>query len=57
MKDGIVKNSISIKEKGYYWVLATPKLTKTTNFYGDKIPVAVAKYAFILPISDQIIFK
>lgn len=57
VKDGILNNSISIKEKGYYWVLATPKLTKTSNFYGDKIPVAVEKYSFTLPVSDAVLFN
>jgi arylsulfatase A-like enzyme len=57
VKDNIQKYSISVKEKGYYWIVATPKLTKTSNFYGDKIPVAVDKYSFTLPVSDAVLFN
>lgn len=52
--DRIIANSFTPKQKGYYWVLAKPKLTKTSKFYGDKIPVAVEKYSYILPISNPI---
>lgn len=55
LKDSIVKNKIYVNEKGYYWILAQPNFTKTTDFYGEKIPVAVQKYSHTLPISNAII--
>ncbi|WP_445749293.1 sulfatase family protein [Polaribacter sp.] len=57
LKDAILGDKISVKEKGYYWILATPILAKTSDFYGDKIPVAVEKYSYILPISNPILIK
>lgn len=55
--DNITKTSLKLSEKGFYWILAYPKLTKTTSFYGEKIPVAVEKYSYTLPISDKIELK
>ena len=46
-----------VKKEGYYWVLATPKLSKTSKFYGENIPVAVNTYSFQLPISDVVFYK
>lgn len=56
LKHNLEKPSYSLKEKGFYWVLASPKLTKTSDFYGNTIPVAVEAYSYILPISDPVAF-
>lgn len=50
-------NCLKIKKEGYYWLIAQPKLTKTSKFYGEDIPVAVNTYSFHLPISDVVFFK
>lgn len=52
---GISTNQITMKRRGYYWVLADIKLTKTTPRYGNEL-VAVDAYNFILPISDPVKF-
>jgi arylsulfatase A-like enzyme len=52
--ENLDKNYYEAPEKGYYWVLAKPKLSKTTEFYGDKTPVAVENYSYTLPVSDVI---
>ncbi|GAA4270513.1 sulfatase family protein [Hyunsoonleella aestuarii] len=54
--DNIAENSFEPKEKGYYWLVARPKLSKTSKFYGDDIPVAVENYSYTLPISDILKF-
>ena len=54
LADNIATNSHKISKKGYYWLVAKPKLSKTSDFYGEKIPVAVENYSKILPISDAI---
>ncbi|WGH74982.1 sulfatase-like hydrolase/transferase [Tenacibaculum tangerinum] len=46
-----------VKKEGYYWLLATPKLSKTSKFYGENIPVAVGTYSFNLPVSNAIYVK
>lgn len=56
LKDNIEEAFYAPKEKGFYWVLASPKLTKTSDFYGESVPVAVKDYSYILPISDIIEF-
>ena len=56
-KEKIQETSLTIKEKGYYWILATQNLTKTSEHYKGKIPVAVENYDFTLPISDAIHFN
>jgi hypothetical protein len=50
----ISENSFEVKDNGYYWLIAKPKLSKTSKFYGEKIPVAVEVYSFILPVSDAV---
>jgi hypothetical protein len=55
--ENITNTTLTLKENGFYWILAFPKLTKTTPFYGDSIPVAVSNYNYTLPISDAIEFK
>ena len=50
----IIKNDYEVSEKGYYWLIAKPKLSKTSKFYGVDIPVAVEKYTYTLPISEAI---
>jgi len=47
-------NHYEATEKGYYWLMATPNFSKTSEFYGDKIPVAVENYCYTLPISNGI---
>ena len=53
----VSENKYQIKKKGYYWLIAKPKLIKTSDFYGNDIPVAVENYSYILPISDSINFN
>lgn len=48
------ENYYEISKKGYYWIVAKPKLSKTSDFYGKNIPVAVEKYAYTLPISSKL---
>lgn len=57
IKSEISGNSFRAKKKGYYWLVATPKFTKTSKFYGENTPVAVEKYSFTLPVSDQVYFN
>ncbi len=57
LESDITENQFIIKEKGYYWVTARQNLTKTSKFYGDKIPVAVENYNKTLPISEIQVFK
>lgn len=47
-------NSFEVKEEGFYWLAAKPLLSKTSKFYGEEIPVAVATYSHSLPISDAV---
>jgi iduronate 2-sulfatase len=53
----IRENQYQIKKKGYYWLLAKPILSKTSDFYGKDTPVAVENYSYNLPISDSINFN
>jgi len=55
--ENINSNSFFIKNKGFYWLVAKPKLTKTSQFYGVDTPVAVDGYSYTLPISDVIELK
>ncbi len=57
LKENIESNSYKANQKGFYWVVAKPKLTKTSEFYGKEIPVAVQNYAYVLPVSDAILVK
>lgn len=54
VENEISQNQFIAKKKGYYWLAATQKLTKTSKFYGSDVPVAVASYNNMLPISDVI---
>lgn len=54
LADNIKTNTYKIKENGNYWLLAKPKLSKTSKFYGEGVPVAVENYSYTLPISDVI---
>jgi arylsulfatase A-like enzyme len=54
IKKDIKDNYFKTKNKGFYWIVAEPKFSKTTEFYGKDIPVAVEKYSYILPVSDAI---
>jgi len=49
----IKDNSYKLDKEGFYWVLANPKLSKTSQRYGD-VPVAVEKYVYEIPVSDPI---
>lgn len=49
--NNIKNNSYEISTKGYFWLVAKPKLSKTSDFYGKDIPVAVEKYSYTLPVS------
>ncbi|MFT6881484.1 MAG: arylsulfatase A-like enzyme [Marinoscillum sp.] len=51
----IQNGTFKVSKAGYYWVLANPKYTKTTQRFGDK-PVAIEIYTQNLPISDPIKF-
>lgn len=50
-------NSYDVMENGYYWIVASPRLSKTSSFYGEEIPVAVEEYTYTLPISDAIEYE
>lgn len=50
-------NNYKVDKNGYYWVIAKPVFAKTSEFYGEDIPVAVANYAQVLPISEVIKFN
>jgi arylsulfatase A-like enzyme len=52
--NNIANNYYEISKNGYYWLVAKPKLAKTSDFYGKNTPVAVENYSNILPISDAI---
>jgi 5-bromo-4-chloroindolyl phosphate hydrolysis protein len=52
--NNIDKNYYEISKKGYYWIVAQPKFSKTSDFYGKDIPVAVEKYSYILPVSSAL---
>lgn len=56
VKENISKNHFEVDKNGYYWVIAKPVFTKTSEFYGETIPVAVENYSQILPISEVISF-
>ena len=55
--NNIAENNYEISKEGYYWLVAKPKLSKTSDFYGESTPVAVDNYSYILPISDPIEYK
>jgi hypothetical protein len=44
-----------IQENGFYWIMAIPELTRTTQRMGD-IPVFVPDYTMKMPISNVISF-
>lgn len=52
LSDNIATNSQKNSEAGFYWLVAKPKLPKTSYFYGEKIPVAVENYFHKLPVSE-----
>ena len=54
LAQNIKKSYFKVSKKGSYWVVAKTKLSKTSTFYGENIPVAVEKYNHILPISDPV---
>ncbi|WP_439130902.1 sulfatase family protein [Polaribacter sp.] len=54
LQNNIYTNSFKTKNKGYYWLVAKPKLVKTSKFYGNNTPVAIDKYHKELPISKVI---
>ncbi|HMP31245.1 MAG TPA: sulfatase-like hydrolase/transferase, partial [Saprospiraceae bacterium] len=54
ISDYSIENQYSAKINGYYWIVAHPKYSKTSEFYGKDIPVAVDKYSYLLPVSDAI---
>jgi arylsulfatase A-like enzyme len=54
---GIEENFYKASKKGYYWVVAKTKYSKTSSFYGEKIPVAVAVYNYKIPVSDAVQLK
>lgn len=56
LTSGITTNNYLPSKKGFYWVLAKPKYTRTSKFYGKNIPVAVENYSYTLPVSDPIQF-
>ncbi|GGK27384.1 sulfatase [Yeosuana aromativorans] len=53
----LTNNHFKISKKGSYWLIAKPKLVKTSKFYGEDIPVAVENYFYKLPISDALNFN
>lgn len=57
IETNILESSYNINEEGFYWVLGAPKLSKTSKFYGDDIPVSVEEYSYTLPISEVIEYK
>ena len=57
ISDTIKENNFKVSKPGFYWLLAQPKLSKTTKFYGDNIPVAVKNYSYTLPVSDALEYK
>lgn len=50
----IKETSYEVKNKGYYWVMAMPKLTRTTPHLGENIPVWTTEHSFQLPITNAI---
>ncbi|MDV7392572.1 hypothetical protein RZS08_14495, partial [Arthrospira platensis SPKY1] len=50
-------NQFEARKSGYYWILANHKLSKSSDFYGKNIPVAVQNYLRTLPITDPILVK
>lgn len=52
---GITRDEFKIKRKGFYWILADPKFSKTTPRFGNT-PVAVKDYSYELPVSDAVEF-
>ena len=54
LAENVKGNSYESTKKGFYWLLAHPKLVKTSKFYGNAIPVAVQNYSYTLPVSDPV---
>jgi arylsulfatase A-like enzyme len=52
----IEKNTFVTTDKGVYWVVAKPVLSKTSQFYGA-LPVAVETYSYTLPVSDPVVMN
>ncbi len=62
MSAGLIANNITenyyeISKEGHYWLVAKPKFSKTSDFYGKNTPVAVENYSYILPVSDAISYN
>ncbi|WP_281612981.1 sulfatase-like hydrolase/transferase [Flammeovirga sp. SubArs3] len=57
IKKDLADLSFEVEQKGYYWVMAQPKLTRTTPHYGEKVPVWIAAHTFDLPISNAVEVK
>lgn len=55
--ENINHNYFDAKKQGFYWIIAKPKWTKTSDFYGKEVPVAVENYSNTLPISDVVQLK
>jgi arylsulfatase A-like enzyme len=49
--DNVKNNFYEISKQGYFWLVAKPKLSKTSDFYGKDIPVAIETYSYTLPVS------
>jgi arylsulfatase A-like enzyme len=54
IEEDIKGNKIRVKKNGYYWLIAKPNLIKSSEFYGEDVPVAVKNYTYTLPISKVI---
>ncbi|HBK83777.1 MAG TPA: hypothetical protein DDZ41_09310 [Flavobacterium sp.] len=54
IKNNLTESNFITTKKGFYWIMAHPKLSITTEFYGKDVPVALEKYSYTLPISDYI---
>jgi len=57
VEDNLSENQIMLKQKGFYWLTAKPRLVKTSKFYGSDIPVAVENYTTMLPVSNRVDFE
>lgn len=51
--EGIKESVYNATAKGFYWVMAKPKLTRATKRLG-KTPVFVEKHVFQLPVSNAV---
>ncbi len=53
--EGLTELSYKAPKKGFYWVMAKPKYTRTTPRLGET-PVFLAEYTYQLPITNAIEF-